>query len=723
MYHFRTLIVTACLASLGSANAQSVPCPGESLTFQLEGEYYGTKTWEYSNDGVTWTAVDVIENEPFVLQPEQSGWYRVRFFDETCGISYVSEAQRFAAHSIDLGEVITLSIGGVVRNELGGAVSGATVRAGCGTGVSTTTDHFGVYLLEGVTANEELAAVTVEKEGYFTGTRSFIPGESAMDAISHAYITLLQKNVAGTVSATTGGTLNLEGMNITFPANAFTQNGAPYTGPVSVYLNHIDPTSVDLHDQMPGMLMGVQDDQPQLLYSYGMAGVELTDAAGNGVQLAPGSSATVRFPVMAAQQGDAPATIPLWWFDEDLGYWVEEGEAQRVGDQYVAPVSHFSWWNCDVPANFVLLKGNVIDQASGAILSNAQVRLISATMGTGTTYTNAAGEFTGLVPVNQVLTLQVWLPCGPLGAYVMVHEETVGPFSAVSAIVVQVDSPDLDQVVGQVLDCAGVPVEDGYVWANGQVVFCSEGFFVFATCSDSVALRAVDLATDSVSDFVTIALNGDTTDLGELLTCTPLFGSVSDIDGNTYPTIIIGAQEWMAANLKTTRYRDGSIIPNAISNATWANLDSGAWCNFTHLPVNDSIYGKLYNWYAAADPNICPQGWHVPTDAEWTILTDHLGGTNVAASKMKAVSPLWSTESSEPIADATNESGFSGLPGGLRSAPEGWFLLLGERGGWWSASPSSAQYAWTRSLYHDYENVLVGHADRRTGYCLRCVRD
>ncbi|MBK9415741.1 MAG: hypothetical protein IPN62_00315 [Flavobacteriales bacterium] len=127
------------------------------------------------------------------------------------------------------------------------------------------------------------------------------------------------------------------------------------------------------------------------MLSYGMAGVELSDAAGNRVELAQGSQATVRFPIPEGQQADAPPTIPLWWFDEELGYWVQEGEAQREGNDYVGQVTHFSWWNCDVPANFVLLKGNVLDQASGANLNNAEIRLITADMGTGVL--QSAGEF------------------------------------------------------------------------------------------------------------------------------------------------------------------------------------------------------------------------------------------------------------------------------------------------------------------------------------------
>ena len=719
MHHLRTLIALACLAVFANANAQNVPCPGETLTFQLEDEYYGTKTWEYSTDGVTWNTVDVVENAPFILQPEQSGWYRVRFFDEACGINYVSEAQRFAAHAIDPGEVITLSIGGVVRNEMGGPVSGATVRAGCGDGEYTTTDYFGVFLLEEVSAYEGLAHVTVEKPGYFTGSRTFVPSDSAQEAISHAYITLLPKNSAGIVQSVSGGQVSAEGVTITFPANAFTQNGAPYSGSVQVYLNHIDPTGDDLHGQMPGMLLGVQDDQPQLLHSYGMAGVELTDAVGNPVQLASGSSATVRFPVMTEQQADAPASIPLWWFDENLGYWVEEGEAQRVGNEYEGQVAHFSWWNIDVPANFVTLKGTVFGSVTGAVLSGARIIVVTPNLGSGITYADTKGEFAGLVPIGQELTIQVQLPCGPNGSWVTVHTEVVGPFTQPSLISLSVALPAQKLVIGTVVDCNSVPVTAGYVWVNGGVHFCVEGAFEFSTCLSSITLRGVDGGVGNASELTTIELPTDTTHVGELVACTPLFGTVMDIDGNNYQTVVIGTQEWMAENLKTTRYRDGSTIPNVTDNTEWRQLNSGAWCNYDNSPVNDATYGKLYNWYAAANPNLCPQGWHVPTDAEWTVLINYLGGENVAGGKMKSVSPLWGA----PNTGATNESGFSGLPGGNRSGSVGTFDFLGSFGYWWSASESGAEFAWYRFLYGSNADIYRGSISKRSGFCVRCVRD
>lgn len=728
----RPLIVGACalLFAHEVAHAQVVVCPGEPVIFQVAEDYYGTKSWEYSPDGITWNTVEVTENEPLSLQPEQLGWYRVRFHDVDCDTSYLSNAVRFAVPTIDLGATLSLSIGGRVTDETGESVRGATVRAGCGAGISTTTDGFGVFLLEGITAYEQLATVSVEKEGYLNGSRSFVPAASASGTVSYVNITLLAKNFAGTVNGATGGTVALEDVTITFPPNAFVRDGQPYTGAVHVALNHIDPTSDSLHLQMPGMLMGVMDDQPQMLLSYGMVGAELSDDAGRALQLAPGSPATVRFPVMPDQQAYAPQVIPLWWYDEVLGYWVHEGEAQRVGNEYVGQLAHFSWWNCDTPGNFVRLEGTVLDQSNGARFINARVVLQSPSMGSGTNYTNGMGEFTGLVPNGESMTLQIWLPCEVNGTYELFHEEAIGPYQDDSVIVVVVDGANVSLLWGNVLDCASTPVEQGYVWADGQVVFCSEGAYQLTTCAIEISLRGVDLLANNASRILTVELNADTTQAEDLTTCTPLYGSVTDIDGNSYVTVLIGSQEWMAENLKTTRYRDGSAIPNVTNTIEWDQLTSEAWCYYLNDAANDAVHGNLYNGYAAANPNICPQRWHVPTETEWQQLELALGmplpdltstsgsrgeAQNVGG-KMKALT-LWTSN-----IGSTNESGFSGLPGGLRSN-NGTFTQLNLYGHWWSASETTPGIARNRTLSYNSAGVTRSASYKEFGFCVRCIRD
>jgi uncharacterized protein (TIGR02145 family) len=197
------------------------------------------------------------------------------------------------------------------------------------------------------------------------------------------------------------------------------------------------------------------------------------------------------------------------------------------------------------------------------------------------------------------------------------------------------------------------------------------------------------------------------------------YGSVSDIDGNTYATIQIGKQVWMAENLRTARYRNGDPIPNVTGDRKWKGLSSGAWCHFRNDQKYELPYGKLYNWYAVVDRRgICPRGWHVPSDAEWTILINHLGGENMAGGKLKSRT-LWDA----PNTGATNGSGFTGHPGGYRSDGNGFFLYLGRYGYWWSASEIGTEYAWFRFLNYYNEGVSRYSNVKRNGFCLRCVRD
>lgn len=238
------------------------------------------------------------------------------------------------------------------------------------------------------------------------------------------------------------------------------------------------------------------------------------------------------------------------------------------------------------------------------------------------------------------------------------------------------------------------------------------------------ALRYIGYATDGgivysgYIDEVPVATTTRNFELFAGLAC-PESPAVTDIDGNVYRAVQIGGQCWMAENLRTATYNVGIAIPNVTDSLAWVLLTDGAWCNYNNDFVNDALFGKLYNWYAAANPNICPQGWHVPTDAEWTVLTNYLGGESVAGGKMKAVSPLWSA----PNTGATNESGFSGLPGGGRLYYDGYFYYLGFNGYWWSASESGAESAWYRALDYYDAGIYRNTNTKRHGFCLRCVRD
>jgi Fibrobacter succinogenes major domain (Fib_succ_major). len=150
------------------------------------------------------------------------------------------------------------------------------------------------------------------------------------------------------------------------------------------------------------------------------------------------------------------------------------------------------------------------------------------------------------------------------------------------------------------------------------------------------------------------------------------------------------------------------------------NLTTGAWVHYDNDSQYENPYGKLYNWYTVDDPrNVCPTGWHVPTDAEYTLLTDYLGGGSVAGGKMKSTgTQYWLS----PNSGATNESGFSGLPGGYRLY-YGTFGTIGESGYWWSSTEVDTSNAWYRNLDYYYGYVYRVNYLKKNGFSVRCLRD
>ena len=259
-----------------------------------------------------------------------------------------------------------------------------------------------------------------------------------------------------------------------------------------------------------------------------------------------------------------------------------------------------------------------------------------------------------------------------------------------------------------------------YPGAAGQVLKMSSG-------NDPVPVWGTD-ATTSVPAF------------------SPCGAPISDIDGNIYNTVLIGAQCWTKENLRVRRYNNGTAIPfdNTSdfggTSSTWQNLKIGAHTIYAHdsittTPSNLTKYGYLYNWYAAKGistggtilPNdtlrIGPTGWHVPTDAEWTTLTTELGGESVAGGKMKYVSTFyWNS----PNTGATNESGFSALPGGSRDI-DGSFYKISNGAFFWSATEFASSSAWSRLLNHDNNIVsrsnLVSDSSKSVGASIRCIKD
>jgi uncharacterized protein (TIGR02145 family) len=210
--------------------------------------------------------------------------------------------------------------------------------------------------------------------------------------------------------------------------------------------------------------------------------------------------------------------------------------------------------------------------------------------------------------------------------------------------------------------------------------------------------------------------------------------TVKDIDGNVYNTVTIGTQTWMKENLKTTHYADGTAIPLLTGNSNWDTLTaaSKAYCYYDdNSATYANTYGALYTWSAAMNgaassssspsgiQGVCPTGWHLPSDDEWTTLTDYLGGVIVAGGKLKETG---TTHWQSPNRGTTNKSGFTALPGGLRYY-YGTFGSIGHLGFWWSASESNTISAWTRCLSYDYSGVYGGDYYKLYDFSVRCLRD
>lgn len=193
---------------------------------------------------------------------------------------------------------------------------------------------------------------------------------------------------------------------------------------------------------------------------------------------------------------------------------------------------------------------------------------------------------------------------------------------------------------------------------------------------------------------------------------------VTDIDNNVYNSVIIGNSEWTNQNLNVSHYRNGDPIPHVQDKEEWKNLTTGAWCYYNNDSALGTIYGKLYNFYAVNDPRgLAPEGWHIPSDSEWTQTENFLGEYLIAAGKIKALT-FWEY----PNKGATNETNFSALPSGLRY-DTGEFNFINEFCYFWTSAVFDSNTAFARLL--SYKNTVIFRFSNymKDGYAVRCIKN
>lgn len=428
----------------------------------------------------------------------------------------------------DLSTKISSSVSGFVTDENDAAVMGATVVVGSST---ITTDKYGYFEVKNAQVVKTAAVVTVNKPGYFKGIKTYMAteGKSAFFRIK-----LIPKIIAGTVNAASGGTVTLpNGLSVKLNAGTIVNasTNAQYNGSVNVAAYWINPAATDLPNIMPGDLRGINTEGAlKLLQTYGMAAVELTGSSGELLQIVNGQKATLTFPIPSSISGTAPASIPLWYFDETKGLWKQEGSATKTGNIYTGEVGHFSYWNCDYPfPNSVQFDCTLVD-ANGNPLPNLEVWInypsgqITGCHGT----TNENGYATGPIPANSQLVLKVYSNA-PGCNNVAIHSQNFTTTSSnISLGTITVSNNSNTAVVtGTLKDCNNQPVTNGYVMMYLGNQFSrfnvSNGNFSFSTfiCGNNNTAMFIggDIATNQESSVLNYTLQSGANNIGNLMAC------------------------------------------------------------------------------------------------------------------------------------------------------------------------------------------------------------
>ena len=463
---------------------------------------------------------------------------------------------------------------------------------------TATTDINGVFIINGATVREKFAFVTAKKAGYLDGSRSIVPS-SGMNNIK---IMLLSGTIVGIVNSGTTGSISIaNGAKVTFDGNFKTETGQAYSGVVSVIMKHLDPSDVTTADKMPGMLLAQNSNgEERVLESYGMMNIELRGAASQKLQLS--TTAQIEMPISTSQLAASPTTIPLWHFDETLGYWKEEGSATKQGTKYVGTVSHFSWWNCDAQFPTVRLTVNVVN-SNGTPLANVRVGIRRASNSyTVNGTTNSQGQVSGLVPKNETLTMVVFDSCGNT-----VSTTSIGPFSVDTTLpnLVISNSTIQTQVKGNLLKCDGTNVTNGYVlmrYGNQNLLTrVTNGDFSFTmlVCSATNArfsLQGFDYENLQTTNSINYTFTTPVTNVGNLTACNsitefisyridqnPIVYFVSNItasgrgttSGTNNSGVTISAYNVLSPNSSKNFYLSGNTnIPGIYTTSAFSILES-----------------------------------------------------------------------------------------------------------------------------------------------------
>jgi hypothetical protein len=473
----------------------------------------------------------------------------------------------------DLSTKINSSVSGFVTDENNAPVKNAAVQFGSST---ITTDKYGYFEAKNVQVVKEAAVVTVSKPGYFKGIKTYMAkaGKSSFFRIK-----LIPKTTVGTINASTGGTVTLtSGLSVKLNAGTVVNaaTNLPYTGAVNVIAFWINPEAPDFKNIMPGDLRGIdKNGSLKLMRTYGMAAVELTGSSGELLQITNGQKATLTLPIPASMVANAPASIPLSYFDEATGLGKEQGTAVKTGNTYVAEVSHFSWWWVTLPGPYVQFDCTVKDGA-GNPLPNIVIAFSFNLNGSwliAMGETDGNGYVSGPIPANTAQVFNIYssnIYCSAPVVYTQ-NVTTTNQNVSLGDIVIN-GYNSIASVTGKIVDCNNVAdpntcvyIRDGYLYY--RFIPNSQGIFNFSTliCSSPATITAIaqNLTTLQYGNEQPFVITTGNTNIGNISACgnSPLEFVHFTVDGNNYdfdpPSAYFGNYIWPAGII--TNYASTTI--------------------------------------------------------------------------------------------------------------------------------------------------------------------
>ncbi|MDV7188312.1 hypothetical protein R3X25_13540 [Lutibacter sp. TH_r2] len=426
------------------------------------------------------------------------------------------------------GELITTDFIGQIVDEAGEHIPNVQITLRDQT---TVTDQNGVFIINNASVFDNFAHIKASKAGYINGSRTLIPLQNASNNIR---ITLIKKIIVDSINSGEISEIGLpNGAKVVFQGIFIDSDANNYNGQVDVSINYLAPNQQETFNAMPGMLFGKRENgNATSMETYGMLSVSLTSPSGEQLNISETAPATLTFPIDTSTP-NAPAEIALWSFDDEVGYWKEEGTASRVGNQYEASVTHFSWWNVDYPFEGVNVCLTLTD-LNGADVSNNYIEIImqSTEQMIFSGYTNISGQLCGLFPQGEQTLLKVYSNCSTT----LIYDQPIDPFNSDTDINITIDDvPDYQQttIIADLVDCNANLITNGYLaLLSGSNVFETVSLtgssvnFDFSYCPNaSYTLIAYDFDTNKRTDFINLNFTpeGDT-NLNTISICENLGG-------------------------------------------------------------------------------------------------------------------------------------------------------------------------------------------------------